>query len=82
MKKILIVLMSLLISSAAFADTLTVVKGNSSSTYCKTYTNMKMAHVVLTTGLKDDEYLITEYGLYYKVDGKTYLTTMYELELD
>ena len=82
MKKILIVLVSLLISSAAFADTLIVVKGNSSSTYCKTYTNMKMAHVVLTTGLKDNEYLITEYGLYYKVDGKTYLTTMYELELD
>ena len=27
-----------------------------------------------------NEYMLTELGLYYKVDGKLYLTSMYELE--
>lgn len=78
MKKILIGLMLLLVSSAAFADTLTVIKGD---VYCR-YKDMRMSHIFNTSHIKDNEYLITEYGLYYRVDGKLYLTTMFEIEFD
>lgn len=72
MKKILIGLMFLMASSAAFADTLLVVKFETK----KLYKNMKPS---LGFTLKDNEYNLTDKGLYYKVNGKTYLTTMFEI---
>lgn len=84
MKKILIGLMFLLASTVAFADTLVVTKKNSLSdtTYAKVYTNMRMSHRLTASSMNDNEYILTEYGLYYKVDGKLCLTTMFELEFD
>ena len=43
MRKILIGLMFLLASSAAFADTLYVVKSQGTSMYVKTFYNMKLS---------------------------------------
>ena len=84
MKKILIGLMVLLASSVAFADTLYVVKDLDlfSDALIIKYKNMKKTRYVNINSLKDNEYMLTELGLYYKVDGKLYLTSMYELEFD
>lgn len=83
MKRFLISLIFLLVSSIAFADTLRVVKGGGiSDTFIVSYKNMKKSKAILTTDMKDNEYMLYNYGLYYKVNGKVYLTTMYEVEFD
>ena len=83
-KKIIISLVLLLISSAAFADTVTVIKGGSitDKTYAVTYKNMKMSKHLTAAFMNDNEYLPSHLGLYYKVNGKLYLTSMFEIEYD
>lgn len=82
MKKILIGLMFLLVSSAAFADTLYVVKSQGTSMYVKTFYNMKLSKALTAAGMKDNEYMVIGCGFYYKVNGKLYLTSMFEVEFD
>lgn len=83
MKRFLIGLLFLLVYSVAFADTLRVVKGEGlSDAFIVSYKNMKKSKAILTTDMKDNEYMLYNYGLYYKVNGKVYLTTMYEVEFD
>lgn len=82
MKKILIGLMVLL-TSVVFADTLSVVKGIAlSDAFVVKYKNMKMSRALTVVSMKDNEYMTTDFGVYYKVNGKLYLTPMFELEFD
>lgn len=84
MKKILIGLTFLLISSVAFADTLTVIKGGdvTGKTFAVEYKNMKISKALTAASLKDNEYLLWGNGLYYKINGKCYLTSMFEIEFE
>lgn len=84
MKKILIGLMFLLISSAAFADTLTVVKGGNvtNSVYSVKFKNMKQVSLMSPKGLDENEYMYYNGGIAYKVNGKRYWTSMFEVELE
>lgn len=81
-KKFIICLMFLFISSAAFADTLYVVKGGLTFTNIKTYKNMKMSRSLTAASMKNNEYMLVDYGLYYKVDGELYLTSMFDIKFD
>lgn len=84
MKKTLIGLMFLLVSSATFADTLIVIRKSrvKDSFYSRSYDNMKQVELVSPKDLNEKEYMFWKNGIAYKIDGKTCWVTIAEVEFD